>query len=184
MGSREGKEAKKIVMDTYSNTHHPDAVHGPIGDEMGDLLIVFDEKRGRFFEAAPEGIVEWPAIIAPSPTGNPEHRWKGMGSASGSHGQHVSSGSHIDTHRAEMLRKHARDVADPVGKHLRGHTGAKIFVAGPRKDRAVLIKTLHSKGVHDIAAELSIPMMATLPQIAARFRACWQEIAESRIPVT
>jgi GNAT superfamily N-acetyltransferase len=73
---------------------------------------------------------------------NPERRWKGIGARYGAHAEHVAAGSHVDTHRAEVLRVHARTVAAAVNDHLHRHPDAQIFVAGPVRDRVALIAAL------------------------------------------
>jgi Bacterial archaeo-eukaryotic release factor family 10 len=157
-------------MTKHSTTRHVNVLHDPVGDAMGWLLVLFDEERGRIFEAAPEGIVEWEQFTSRDEAVNPERRWKGMGARYGAHAQHVAAGSHADTHRAEVRREHARTVAAAVNDHVRKHPDAQIFVAGPVRDRAALIAAFPRPAVRRVAGQLSIPMFATLPEAATRFR--------------
>ena len=165
-------------MTTYSTTRHPNVLHDPVGGAVGWLLVLFDEERGRTFEAAPEGIVEWKQFTARAEVANPERRWKGMGARYGAHAQHAAAGSHLDTHRAEILKEHARTVAAAVNGHLRKHADAQIFVAGPVKDRVALLAAFPPPVVRRVARQLSIPMFETLPEVATRFRAALQAFAD------
>jgi hypothetical protein len=97
---------------------------------------------GRILEAAPEGIVEWEQFTTRDALVNPERRWMGIGARYGAHAEHVAAGSHVDTHRAEVLREHARTVAAAVNDHLHRHPDAQIFVAGPVRDRVALMAAL------------------------------------------
>jgi hypothetical protein len=157
-------------MTTDRTVRRPDAVRDPVGDVMGWLLILFDERRGRIVEATPEGLVEWEPVVAQPEVENPERRWKGVGSRTGLHGQHVAAGSHVDNHRAERLRDHARLVVAVMNDHLQRHRDAMLVVAGPPKDRAALLKALPRPLARRVAEQLSIPMFATLPEVASRFR--------------
>lgn len=166
-------------MSNHSTTQHPNVLHDPVGDAMGWLLVLFDEERGRFFEAEPEGIVELEQLTSRAQVVNPERRWKGIGVRYGAHAQHAAAGSHVDSHHAEVLREHARTVAGAVNNHLHRHPDARIFVAGPIRDRASLIAALPRPSVRRISGQLSIPMSATLPEVATRFRTEFQAVAEA-----
>jgi hypothetical protein len=176
------KRGRKL-MRTDRTMRHPNVVHDPVGDAMGWLLVLFDQERGRVFEAAPEGFAEWEPITSREEVVNPERRWKGMGARYGRHGQHVAAGSHAEAHRAEVQREHARAVATVVNDHLHRHPDARIFVAGPVRDRAALIVAL-PRSARRVAGQLSIPMFETLPEVAVRFRTALDARAKRVTAVT
>jgi Bacterial archaeo-eukaryotic release factor family 10 len=155
---------------TLESARRPDPVRDPVGGAIGWLLILFDERRGRIFEAAPEGIVEWDPVVAEPEDSNSERRWKGVGSHGGPHGAHVAAGSHFEGHRAELLRDHARLVVAVTNEHLQTHPDAKLILAGPERDRSVLLESLPPATAHRVTEQLSIPLFAPLPKVATRFR--------------
>ena len=157
-------------MRTLESARRPDPVRDPVGGAIGWLLILFDERRGRIFEAAPEGIVEWEPVVAAPEVSNPERRWKGVGSRSGPHGLHLAAGSHFEGHRAERLRDHARLVIAVTNDYLQTHPDAKLILAGPARDRAVLLESLPPAAARRVTEQLSIPVFATVPEVATRFR--------------
>jgi hypothetical protein len=62
--------------------------------------------------------------------------------------------------------RHVNVLHDPVGDAM----GWLLVLAGPVRDRAALIAAFPRPAVRRVAGQLSIPMFATLPEAATRFR--------------
>ena len=138
---------------------------------QGSMLVLVNQRRARFFEHAPEGIVERPEIVIAPDTWHHERNLSEHGSTPGPRGpgdRLVDAGSHLDAHRQERQRQHMRRVAERLRDHLAAHPEAGLYVAGPVRDRATLLGEL-PPALPERAVVVNLPVADPAARIAQRF---------------
>lgn len=141
-------------------------------DRPGWLLVLVNQRHGRIFENAPEGILEWPEITPRADTWHAErnlsaHGGPRAGTAVGD--RLVDAGSHLDHHRDERRRRHVRQIAAVVAGYLRARPDAGVVIDGPVEERSLLRNELPPSVSGRVAAELAIPVDDPASSIAHEF---------------